>query len=152
MSTQNWLIRWHADLLMGEMLSGSATDVVAALIRREGQLLICRRAGQGALAGLWEFPGGKVDPGETPPEALARELHEELGVEARVGPLVFEHTHVYSPDWAAHLLFYETEITAGTPQPLDHQEIRWVEPTALGDFEFVAGDGPIVAALARGDL
>ena len=126
--------------------------VVAALIRRGGQILICRRRDVGPLARQWEFPGGKVDPGETPEQALRRELREELGVEVRVGPLVFEHTHAYAPDRIAHLLFHETEITSGVPQLLDHEEMRWVKPVALRLFDFVAGDGPIVDKLARGEM
>jgi mutator protein MutT len=126
-------------------------DVVAALIRRGGEVLICRRPDRGHLAGKWEFPGGKVEAGETPPQALAREIREELGVECEVGPLVFEHTHSYAPDRVAHLLFHEAVIH-GTPQMHDHQAIRWVKPVALRLFDFVDGDGPIIERLARGEL
>jgi 8-oxo-dGTP diphosphatase len=127
-------------------------DVVAALIRRDSRLLVCQRLPIGPLSGQWEFPGGKVDPGETPEEALLRELREELGVEARIGPLVFEHTHVYAPDRVAHLLFYEATILRGEPELLDHQAMRWVVPEELGGFEFVAGDGEIIRRLAGGEL
>lgn len=132
--------------------SSRPTDVVAALIRRGGQILICQRPAGGALAGQWEFPGGKVDPGETPGQALVRELREELGVEARAGTLVFEHTHAYAPDRVAHLMFFAVEILSGDPQALEHTEIRWVKPVALRLFPFVAGDGPIVEKLARGEM
>jgi 8-oxo-dGTP diphosphatase len=126
-------------------------DVVAALVRRGGQILICRRPPGGALGGQWEFPGGKVEPGESPEEALARELREELGVDAQIGPLVFEHTHAYAPDRVAHLLFYEAMLE-GAPKALEHDEIRWVKPVSLRLFDFVAGDDPINEKLARGEL
>ncbi|NUP89930.1 MAG: (deoxy)nucleoside triphosphate pyrophosphohydrolase [Candidatus Sumerlaeia bacterium] len=131
--------------------SGQPTDVVAALVRRGGQILICQRPPGGELALEWEFPGGKVDPGERPEQALARELREELGVDAQIGPLVFEHTHAYGPDRVAHLLFYEAAIL-GDPQALEHAAVRWVKPVGLRLFRFVAGDGPIVEKLARGEL
>lgn len=127
-------------------------DVVAALIRRGDRLLICQRRSVGPLGGQWEFPGGKVDPGETPEAALCRELREELGVEAEIGPCVFEHTHAYGPDRVAHLLFFEARIAAGEPQLHDHQALAWVRPTELAAHTFVAGDGPILAKLASGEI
>ncbi len=134
------------------MAPPSPINVVAALIWRDDHLLICRRPEGGALAGQWEFPGGKIDPGETPEEALARELREELGVETRVGERIFEHVHAYTPERIAHLLFFRVQITAGKPQRFEHQDMRWVAPSALPAFDFVAGDGPIIEKLTRGEI
>jgi 8-oxo-dGTP diphosphatase len=126
-------------------------DVVAAVIRRGNQVLICQRPPRGALASLWEFPGGKVDPGEQPEQALRRELMEELGVQSKVGPMIFETTHAYASDRIAHLMFFETTIE-GEIQMLDHQDMRWVKAVGLRLFEFVGGDEAFVDKLARGEL
>ena len=93
------------------------TEVVAALIWREGRFLACQRPAHKARGLQWEFAGGKVEPGETKPQALARECREELGVELAVGDAVTEVTYHY-PDVSVYLTLLSAAITAGTPQPL----------------------------------
>lgn len=126
--------------------------VAAALVDdldRPARLLAARRTRPLALAGRWEFPGGKVDDGETPVQALHRELREELGVTARLGP------EVPGPDDGAwpltdryRMRLWLARITAGTPEPLeDHDELRWLTPPRLNDVDWIEGDLPIVSAL-----
>jgi 8-oxo-dGTP diphosphatase len=125
--------------------------VVAALIRRGNEILICQRPDEGMLANRWELPGGTVEKGEKPERAMRRELMEELGIDSHVGRLVFEHTHFYSTERVPRMLFFEVEIE-GDPQLLYHQSLRWVKPLALRLFDFAEADQPIVDRLARGEL
>jgi len=125
--------------------------VVAAVIRRGGRILVTRRPAGGPLGGLWEFPGGKVEPGEEEAEALARELREELGCEARVGELLFRHDHDY-PHLHVDLAFYACTIADdAVPQCLGVAEIDWVEPEALGRREFCPADVPVLPRVGRDD-
>jgi 8-oxo-dGTP diphosphatase len=121
--------------------------VVAAVIVEAGRVLIDRRKAGTHLAGAWEFPGGKVEPGEDPKDALARELREELGIEAAVGDVVEATFHRYE-EKAVLLLFYEATRLAGSPEPraLDVAEVRWATRAELRDEEFPPAD---VAALAK---
>jgi 8-oxo-dGTP diphosphatase len=123
--------------------------VVAAIIRKEGRILIGKRR-VGTFAGKWEFPGGKMEPGETPEECLARELAEELGVEARVGAFFLSTRHTYSHT-AIEFVTYETEIVSGEPRLHDHNEIRWVLPGELSLYDFPEADKPVVEKLLRGE-
>lgn len=126
------------------------TEVVAALIWNEaGQILICQRPAHKARALLWEFPGGKVEKGETREQALLRECREELGVELAVGPLFKEVTHLY-PDLLVRLLLYHARIASGALQKLEHAAIAWAEPARLEAFEFCPADKGIVSEMARG--
>lgn len=104
--------------------------VVAAIIRREGKILIGQRPENKSLPGLWEFPGGKIEYGETPELALVRELKEELGIEAEVGPIKLAATHQY-PDIGVLLLFYEVNYWTGQPKAQHHLELQWVTPEEL---------------------
>jgi mutator protein MutT len=120
-------------------------DVVAAVVERDGQLLLTRRLDGTHLAGLWEFPGGKVGPGETHATALRREIREELGTDADVLELVLETTHTY-PERAVRVSFYRCTL-ASEPTALLGQEMRWVWPADLDQLEFPAADRELIERL-----
>jgi 8-oxo-dGTP diphosphatase len=125
-------------------------DVVAAVIRREdGRLLITQRLADDTLGGYWEFPGGKVDPGEALPDALARELMEELGVEARIGAQIHHIVHAY-PDRDVRLYFFEARIVSGEPRKLEVADLRWVTLNELMDYQFPEADRPLLEQLRKG--
>ncbi len=117
--------------------------VVAGALIRDGALLVAQRQRPPQLAGLWELPGGKVAPGETEPEALARELHEELGVYVEVGPRLGGDV----PSGSVLLRAYVVELTCGAPHPHDHGALRWVEASELDDLEWVPADRAWLSAL-----
>jgi 8-oxo-dGTP diphosphatase len=121
-------------------------EVAAGLIIREGRYLIARRKPGVHLAGLWEFPGGKREAGETLEECLRRELWEELNV--RVDVLIPFHMirHEYA-EKTVELHFFRCRIESGQPTPVDCAEIRWVYPDQLKDFEFPQADRPVIEAL-----
>ncbi|MEQ1664462.1 MAG: (deoxy)nucleoside triphosphate pyrophosphohydrolase [Bdellovibrionales bacterium] len=100
--------------------------VVAGIIRREQSVLLGQRPEGGSLPGLWEFPGGKIEAGEQPEVALARELSEELGINATIGPLKFSTTHSFG-EMGVLLLFYEVKYWTGQPTTNHHTELRWVK-------------------------
>ncbi|MGD0658197.1 MAG: (deoxy)nucleoside triphosphate pyrophosphohydrolase [Syntrophorhabdales bacterium] len=129
------------------MTEGRYVRVIAAIIRKEGRILIGKRR-VGTFAGKWEFPGGKMEPGESQEECLARELAEELGIEARVGKLFLSTKHTYS-HMAIEFVTYEAEIVSGEPRLRDHNEIRWVLPEELSLYDFPEADRPAVEELAR---
>jgi len=134
------------------MAVGRTIEVAAGLISREGRYLIARRKSGVHLAGLWEFPGGKREAGETLEECLRRELWEELQV--RVDLVSPFHTirHEYA-EQTVELHFFRCLIESGQPTPVDCAEIRWVYPDQLEDFEFPPADRPVLDALreqARG--
>jgi 8-oxo-dGTP diphosphatase len=117
--------------------------VVGAAILRHGRVLAARRAVPADLAGQWEFPGGKVEPGESDVAGLVRECREELGVQIAVGELL---GCVEPPGLA--LRVYVAELIAGEPQPLaDHDELRWLGAAELDDVPWLPADLPLVAAL-----
>lgn len=123
--------------------------VVAALIRAGGQVLLTQRKPGRHLGLSWEFPGGKVEVGESDVEALKRELREELGVDVRVGSLCFETRHNYgSRDM--HLLVYRCRITAGEPEALDTHACAWVDEARLMEREFLPADLPLVHGIVEG--
>nr|WP_037680210.1 (deoxy)nucleoside triphosphate pyrophosphohydrolase [Streptomyces albus] len=121
--------------------------VVGGAVLRGGRLLAARRSAPPALAGRWELPGGKVEPGETAPEALVRELREELGVEAV--PLArIPGTWPLSPPYV--LQVWTAELLSGEPEPLqDHDELRWLTPARVGEVDWLDQDRPAVAEVAR---
>lgn len=123
--------------------------VTAAVVRRDGRVLIARRLPGGERPGLWEFPGGKVERGETPEEGLRRELREELAVEAEVGPLLVTVCHDY-PDKAIQLLAYQCTVTQGEPRAVECAEVRWVRPEELASYPVAPADEPIVRRLLDG--
>ena len=119
--------------------------VIAGIIRKDGRILIGKRK-VGTFAGKWEFPGGKMEPGETPEQCLARELTEELGVRARIGKLFLSTRHTYS-HMAIEFVTYEAEIVSGEPRLRDHNELRWVLPAELCLYDFPEADRPVVEKL-----
>lgn len=123
-------------------------EVVAALIGQDGKLLICRRPRNKSRALLWEFAGGKVEAGETGQAALIRECREELGITLDVGEIYTETTHTY-PDITIHLTLFHARIAEGTPQALEHEELRWVLPQELPAFDFCPADHEIIARLVK---
>ena len=107
--------------------------VVAGIIRRENRVLLGQRPPNGSLAGLWEFPGGKIEMGEQPEQALVRELREELNIEVEVGSLCFSTTHNYG-EVGVLLLFFEIKYWKGQPKAIHHGDIRWAEVSELQDI------------------
>ena len=126
-----------------------AISIVAAIIRRADQILITKRPDNVHLAGLWEFPGGKVESGESLEAALHREIREELGVEITVDREFFSVAHEY-PDKSVHLHFFDCTILRGEPQPLEVADLRWVKTGELVDFEFPPADVELIRRLRSG--
>lgn len=123
--------------------------VVAALIARQGEVLVARRKQAGERAGLWEFPGGKVEPGEGERAALARELREELGVRVQVGELYARLEHIY-PDLQVELALYRARLHDNEePRPLIAEELRWVPLRELPALPFCEADVPVLTRLAE---
>ncbi len=119
-----------------------------ALIDADGRVLIAKRPEGKSMAGLWEFPGGKVHDGELPETALVRELDEELGIditETCLAPFTFA-SHVYE-DFHLLMPLYLCRIWKGQPEPMEGQELKWVPPVRLGDFPMPPADKPLVALL-----
>ena len=125
----------------------SAIVVAAAIIEQDGRWLMARRLKGTHLEGLWEFPGGKVDPGETLEACLARELEEELGVASTVRSLRWSTTHDY-PTRRVELHFYDCTID-GEPRPLLGQELRWVSASELASLPVPEADAGLVALLTQ---
>ena len=123
------------------------TEVVAALIWDGDRFMICRRPAHKARGLLWEFAGGKVEPGETKRDALIRECREELGVELEVRDIYYDVVHEY-PDIVIHLTLYSAHIASGEPKLLEHSEIRWITPEEIPQFEFCPADTDILKKLA----
>jgi len=127
--------------------------VVAALIESGGKLLVCQRRRDAAFALMWEFPGGKVEPGESLEAALARELREELGVAATVGAEVYRATHKYAEmPRAVELVFFRCDLAPGSaaPQNLAFEQIVWREPRDLPSLNFLPADRELIALLSKG--
>jgi 8-oxo-dGTP diphosphatase len=127
--------------------------VVAALIEAEGKLLACQRRRDVAFGLMWEFPGGKTEGGETPEEALARELQEELGAAVRIGAEVYRtrHKYVEMPE-AIELIFFACRVVRGEVKNLDFEKIAWCEPHDLRSMNFLAADRELIELLAEGSL
>lgn len=126
------------------------THVVAALIRDGDRFMICQRPEYKTRGLLWEFVGGKVEPGETGPEALIRECREELDVTVDVGDVYAELVHEY-PDMTILLTLYNAVISKGEPRALEHRDIRFILPSEIGAYEFCPADEEILSMLARGE-
>ncbi len=113
--------------------------VLAAVLEKKGRWLIARRKRGDRFGGLWEFPGGKLERGETPQECLARELFEELGIRARVGRYLGS-VHYSSPDFVIELIAYKVSLSADRFCLQDHEEVRWVSPSEIGRFALTEPD------------
>jgi mutator protein MutT len=126
--------------------------VVAAVIERNGKVLVSLRRPKGERASLWEFPGGKVEAGEGERAALARELREELGVRASIGEEYARVEHIY-PDLQVELALYRCALLAGEePQPLACEKVRWVSRRDLPGLPFCEADVPLLTRLAEEEL
>jgi mutator protein MutT len=125
-------------------------EVAAALLFRDGRLLITQRHADAHLGGLWEFPGGKREPGESFEACLRRELQEELGCDVEVLECVESVTHAY-PEKTVHLQFHRCRWLAHEPRPIDCAAIRWVGREELSQFAFPAADAQLLDLLRTGD-
>jgi 8-oxo-dGTP diphosphatase len=119
---------------------------VAVIWNRAGQILIDRRKIGGAMGGLWEFPGGKIEVGETLEQCIMREIREELAIEITVGKYLISIEHTY-PTFHLNLIVHHCQHISGIPQPIESEEIRWVNLSDLDSYEFPAANGAIIAAL-----
>ena len=124
------------------------TEVVAALVWEGEKFMICQRPAHKARGLLWEFVGGKVEPGESREEALIRECREELAVTLSVGELFMDVVHVY-PDLTVHLSLYHAAIKQGVPQKLEHNDIRWITPAEIPHYDFCPADVEILQKITE---
>ena len=122
------------------------TEVVAALIWGGDQFMICQRPAHKARGLLWEFVGGKVEPGETKEQALIRECQEELAVTLEVGEVFMDVVHEY-PDLTVHLTLFHARIAEGVPQKLEHNDIRWIAVDEIDGYAFCPADEEILRRL-----
>lgn len=122
------------------------TDVVAALIWDNGRFMICQRPAHKSRGLLWEFVGGKTDPGETMEEALIRECREELGITVSVGDVYMQVIHNY-PDILIRLTLFHCTIAEGTPKLLEHNDLKWILPSQIPEFAFCPADEDILAKI-----
>ena len=126
--------------------------VAAAIIERAGRVLICQRHRNDSFPHKWEFPGGKVEMGETPETALARELREELAIDADIGERVTSYDYAYPGRKPVTLVFCRVASFLGDPQNLIFERIVWEDRRHLPQYDFLEGDVDLVARLARGEL
>jgi 8-oxo-dGTP diphosphatase len=125
------------------------TTVVAGVLERDRKTLICRRRVDGAHPLKWEFPGGKVEPGEDPAQGLARELREELGIDAEPGAEIMRYPFAYPGKEPILLIFFEVTRWAGEPQNRVFDTIAWEKRDALAEYDFLEGDGDFLASYSR---
>ncbi|WP_310487400.1 8-oxo-dGTP diphosphatase MutT [Chamaesiphon sp. VAR_69_metabat_338] len=119
---------------------------IAVIWDRSGQILIDRRKNSGTMGGLWEFPGGKIEPGETVAECIAREIQEELAIEISVGAHLITVEHDY-PTFRLIAIVHHCQHLSGIPQPIESEEIRWVNASDLNDYQFPAANDAIIRAI-----
>lgn len=124
------------------------TEVVAALIWKNNKFMICQRPAHKARGLLWEFVGGKVEPGESKEQALIRECNEELAVTLSVGDIFMDVVHEY-PDLTVHLTLFNATIAEGKPQKLEHNDIKWITPSEIPFFEFCPADKDILIKISE---
>ena len=128
------------------------TRVVAAVMVNDGKILICQRTKHQSMPLKWEFPGGKIEIGEQPRDALRRELEEELGISAEIGDEVSRIVHTYPNGGTVELRFYVVRAFGGTLENRIFRDIQWANPADLPGYDFLAADEPIVRDLADGKL
>lgn len=121
-------------------------EVVAALIWDKDKFMICQRPAYKARGMLWEFVGGKVEPGETKEQALIRECQEELAITLSVGNVFMDVVHEY-PDITVHLTLFNATVIEGVPQKLEHNDIQWITPAEITDYIFCPADEEILEAI-----
>jgi 8-oxo-dGTP diphosphatase len=121
-------------------------QVVAGIIERQGRLLICRRKPEQYHPLKWEFPGGKVEPGETPDQALARELEEELGIVGAAGKEIMRYQYSYPGRDPILLIFFRVREFNGEPRNVVFHEMRWEPAAKLAEYDFVEGDMEFIRA------
>lgn len=126
-------------------------EVVAALIWQGNRFMICQRPSHKARGLLWEFVGGKVEQGETKGQALIRECREELAVTLSVGDVFMDVVHEY-PDITVHLTLFNATIDEGVPQKLEHNDIRWITPREIPNYEFCPADEVILRKITEAHL
>ena len=124
------------------------TEVVAALIWQGEKFMICQRPAHKARGLLWEFVGGKVERGETKEQALTRECREELGIRLSVGEVFMDVTHEY-PDLLVHLTLFHATIAEGEPKMLEHNDIKWITPMEIPNYDFCPADVEILEKLMQ---
>jgi 8-oxo-dGTP diphosphatase len=123
--------------------------VVAGLVTSaSGEILLTQRREDQDLPLMWEFPGGKIEPGEAPEAALRRELREELGVETEIGAIWEVLFHAY-PRYDVYMLVYRATIVDGAPRAVEVKDLAWVTPARLGEYQILPADAPLVARLRR---
>lgn len=119
---------------------------VAVIWNEWGQIIIDKRRQTGEMAGLWEFPGGKIESGETVAECIAREIEEELGIRVEVGDRLMSIEHAY-PRFRVTLLVHHCRHLEGEPQPIECSEVKWVDVSDLRNYTFPAANSQIISAL-----
>ena len=124
------------------------TDVVAALIWDQGKFMICQRPAHKARGLLWEFVGGKTEPGETMEDALIRECREELDITVAVGDIFTQVVHEY-PDILIRLTLFNCTVAQGTPKLLEHNDLKWIAPAEIPNFDFCPADKDILAMIRQ---
>jgi len=134
------------------MRQGVARQVVAALILRDGKMLICQRTKHQPMPLKWEFPGGKIETGEQPRDALRRELEEEIGIDARIGDEVARIQHVYRTGNVVELRFFSVPEYQGEIENRIFSDVQWVERTKLPEYDFLDADLQLVKDLAAGKI
>ena len=127
------------------------TEVVAALIWQGDTFMICQRPAHKARGLLWEFVGGKVEPGETKEQALIRECQEELAVTLSVGDVLMDVVHEY-PDITVHLTLFNATIAEGIPQKLEHNDIKWIKVSEIDNYSFCPADKEILEKLTKENI
>jgi 8-oxo-dGTP diphosphatase len=123
---------------------------VAVIWNQSGQILIDKRKAGGTMGGLWEFPGGKIEPGETVAECIVREIREELAIEIAVGEQLISIEHTY-PTFQLTLIVHHCQHISGVPQPIESDEIRWVNISDLPSYQFPAANLAIIQAIQLGN-